>query len=191
MTRLILVVPGVTDWSKTGRIMGQMDIPLNAEGKQQTQTIIAGLANLKGIKAITALYSSQLSRSFETASEIGSIFKLKVNKLSELNEFNQGVWQGLLEKQIEKRYKKLYTIWKTSPLSTTPPKGESLKDAYDRIISAVQKIVDKHKNQAICIIAHEMVYAIIKCHYKEIEITNIWDHLPKNASWEALEIRDE
>lgn len=190
MTKLILVVPGCTDWNKTGRIQGQLDIPLNSEGKRQIRNIISELSSLKGIRGISSLYASHLSRSLETASEICKIFKLKVNKLAELNELNEGLWQGLLEKDIQKRYKKLYNIWKANPLSTTPPKGESLKDAYDRVISAVQNIVDKNQGKAICIVAHEIISAIIKCHYKNIDVSKIWENLPKNASLEVLDIKE-
>lgn len=191
MTRLILIRHGQTDWNKDGRIQGQLDIPLNANGKKQIQAIISGLARLKGVKKINAIYSSQLSRSWETAEEIGKILKLKAKRLKELNELNQGVWQGLLEKAIMKRYKKSYNIWKANPLATTPPKGESLKDACQRVMAAVQKIVNWHRGQTICIVAHEVVYAIIKSRCKKTDLTNIWQDLPKNASWEVLEIKDE
>jgi len=189
MTKLILVRPGYTDWSKAGRIQGQLDIPLNIEGKRQIRSIVACLANLRGIKEISAIYTSKLSRSFETAAEVGRIFKLKPNKLSELNELNQGLWQGLLEKEIEKRYKKLYNIWKSNPVSTAPPKGESLKDAYDRVVSASQKIADRHRGRAVCIIAHEIVLTLIKCHYKNLDIAKMWEHVPKNATLEVLDVK--
>jgi broad specificity phosphatase PhoE len=110
MTKLIIVIPGPTEWNAIGRIQGRLDIPLSADGKRHIPTIISGLTNLKGVKMISAIYSSQLSRSLDTATEIGKIFNLKVNKLSELDDLNQGVWQGLLEKQIQKRYKKVYNI---------------------------------------------------------------------------------
>jgi len=189
MTRLILVRHGQTDWNKDGRVQGQLDIPLNTEGKRQIQSIIAGLAHLKGVKSIDALYSSQLSRSWETAEEIGKIFHLKVKRLRELNELNQGIWQGLLVKEIMKRYKKLYNIWRANPLATKPPKGEGIKEARERIITAVQKAVKRHNGRAVCIVTHEIASAIIKGHYKKMDINRIWENLPKNASWEVIEIK--
>ncbi|MCM8781642.1 MAG: histidine phosphatase family protein [Candidatus Omnitrophica bacterium] len=189
MTRLILIRHGQTDWNKTGRIQGQLDIPLNAESRRQIQSIISGVVHLKGVKRIDALYSSQLSRSWETAEGIGKIFKLKVKRLRELNELNQGIWQGLLEKQVMKRYKRLYNVWKEKPLATKPPKGESVMEACDRIIPAIQKIIARHKGQTICIVTHEIVSAIIKSYYKKIDMNKIWQNLPKNASWEVLEIK--
>ncbi len=190
MTHLILVRHGQTDWNKNGRIQGELDIPLNADGRRQIQAILSGLAHLKGVKNIDALYSSQLSRSWETAEEIGKIFGLKVKRLKELNELNQGVWQGLLEKLIMKRYKKLYAIWKESPLATKPPKGEGLKEASDRVIDSVKEIVGRHKGQAVCIVTHEIVSALIKSHYKKTDINKIWQNLPKNASLEVIEVKN-
>ena len=190
MTHLILVRHGQTDWNKNGRIQGQLDIPLNAEGKKQIQTIIAGLAHLKGIKNIDALYSSHLSRSWETAEAIGKIFSLKVKRLKELNELNQGVWQGLLEKHLMKRYKKLYAIWKENPSVTKPPKGEDLKEASDRVMSVVKEIVKRHNGHAVCIVTHEIVSTLIKSYYKKTDIDKIWQHLPKNASLEVIEVKN-
>ncbi|NQU73113.1 MAG: histidine phosphatase family protein [Candidatus Omnitrophica bacterium] len=191
MTHLILVRHGQTDWNNDNRVQGQLDIPINSNGKRQIASIISGLAHLKGIKSIDALYSSQLSRSWETAEAIGKTFNLKIKKLAELNELNQGVWQGLLEQQIMKRYKKTYAIWKENPVATIPPKGEGIKDAHDRIIPVVQKLIDKHSDGNICIVVHEIVSLIIKSHYMKIDIKKIWQDPPKNASWEILDIKNE
>jgi probable phosphoglycerate mutase len=189
-TRLILVMPGVTDWSAAGRIQGQLDIPLNAEGKKQIQLIVSSLARLKGVKSIDALYSSRLSRSVETAESIADVFKLRLNKMREFNELNCGLWQGLLEKQAKKRYRKLYHIWKASPLLSAPPKGEPLADAYDRVASAAKKAVEKFRGQAVCVVSHEIAGALIKCYYKKIGPENLWAHIPKNGSVEVIEIKN-
>lgn len=189
-TKLVLVTPGCTDWSAAGRIQGQLDVPLNAEGKKQIQNIISGLAKLKGIKSINSLYAGPLSRSVETAEAVGAIFKLKPNKLKELNELNCGLWQGLLETQVEKRYKKLYNIWKSNPLLAGPPKGEGVKEAGERVISAVKKLAEKFRGQVICIVCHEMAAGIIRCHYKKIDLADLWASIPRNGSVEVIEIKN-
>lgn len=191
MTNIILIRHGETDWSKAGRIQGQLDIPLNGEGKRQIDQILKGMNLIEESKRIESVYSSQLSRSFETAEAIGRNFGVPVNRLRALNELNQGVWQGLLAKQIRGRNTKLYKIWRARPLATKPPKGEGLQEAYDRIISAVQKIVSKHADKTSCIVTHEITSAIIKCHYKNIDLNDIWDHLPKNASCELIRVEHE
>jgi len=187
MTKFIIVRSGLTDWNTTNRIQGAVDVPLNEDGK-----LCAGkLAETLSDQTIDALYSSDLSRSYETAQIIGVRHKLKPKRLKELNELDQGLWQGLCEEDIKKRYKKQYGLWRSSPFSTKPPQGEDMKDAYDRIISAVHKIADKYRNGTICIVCHELVISIIKCHFTGQDASEMWNMRPKTGSWEILEIGEE
>ena len=74
------------------------------------------------------------------------------------------------------------------PFSTKPPQGETVKDAYDRVINIVQKVIDKHKNGQICIVAHEIVISLIKCHFSNQDLNDIWNMTPSIGSWELLDI---
>ncbi|MBL7155892.1 MAG: histidine phosphatase family protein [Candidatus Omnitrophica bacterium] len=183
MAKLILVRHGQTNWSKEKRIQGALDIPLNEEGKKEAQELSEELAKFK----IGALYSSPAACSLSTADEIAAPHKLKVKKAREFSELGHGVWQGLLLKDVKKRYKKQYNNWKTSPTSLSPPQGESVKDACDRAISAVHKITDKRKDENICIVSHDIILSIIKCYCKNMDLEKIWDFTPEKAWWEALD----
>jgi len=184
MNTLILVRNGETDWNKVNRIQGTVDIPLNGQGKIDAAKIADDLSKIK----IDAIYSSELSRSYETAEIIGEGHNLKPQKIKELNEFNQGLWQGLCLDDIKKRYKKQYAVWKSSPFSSKPPKGESMKEAYDKVVKFVEKLLEKHKDNIICIVSHEIVIALIKYHFKKDCEKNIWDITPKPGAWEIVEI---
>jgi probable phosphoglycerate mutase len=61
--RIILVRHGETDWNKQGRFQGQIDIPLNQNGKKQATAASQFLKNI----AIQKAFSSSLSRPKETA----------------------------------------------------------------------------------------------------------------------------
>jgi len=183
MAQLILVKHGETDWNKQNRVQGTLDIPLNSEGEKEAMRICGELSKFK----ISAVYSSPVSCSLSTAHEIAAPRKLKVKKINELNELNQGVWQGLLLKDIKKRYKRQYNIWKSSPASGRPPKGESIPDAYDRAVSAVHKIVDKHKDESICVVSGDMILSIIKCYLKNVNPERIWKFIP-GKPWEVFEL---
>ncbi len=183
MHRLILVLHGRTDWDKMNRIQGSVDVPLSEEGKTDAERIASDLAKVR----IDAIYSSFLSRSYETANAIAKVHNLKPKKIKELNEINQGVWQGLCLGDIKKRYKKQYTLWKSSPISAKPPQGESMKEAYDRAVNAVQKILEKHSGSTVCIVSHEIVTTLIKCHFKNENLEDIWKIMPKTGSWEMID----
>lgn len=184
MTRLILVRHGETDWNIQDRIQGGMDIPLNEQGRKQAEIIASELFNIK----IDVIYSSTLSRAYETARIISKIKKLKIKKENLLNEIHQGVWQGLLVKQARQRYKKTYSIWESNPAKTKPPQGESIQDVYNRIVEAMERIVEKYRNKTICIVSHKVVIALIKVHFLNQNISDVWNNLPENGSWEILEV---
>jgi len=184
MTKIILVRHGQTDWSNIGRIQGEVDVPLNSRGIEQARELASTLSSEK----IKAIFSSQLSRSYATAEEIARPHKLKVKKIKELNELNQGLWQGLLLSEVKKRYKKQYNLWMQDPTLVQPPKGESLKDAYGRAVGAVQKIIDKYPDDTVCIVSHEIISGLIKGHYNNIGIKELWKISLKKAQQEVIEI---
>lgn len=187
MTTLIIVRSCTTDWNKTKRIQGTVDVPLNEEGKAAAEKISSQLSNLE----INCIFSSSLSRSFETAQVIARNHSIKTKKIKELNALNRGLWQGLCVDEIKKRYKKQYSLWMSSPFSTKPPKGEGLKEAYDRVVNTVQKIIDKHKNGIICIVSHNIVISLIKCHFTGQDINKIWSVVPGIGAWEKIEIGND
>ena len=182
MTNVILVRHGQTDWNKTGRIQGGLDIPLNANGRNEAGKLAEELSKM----GIDVVYSSKLSRSWETARQIARLHSLNVKKLPELNEINQGLWQGLLTSEIKKRYKKQYSLWCANPLSVRPPKGETVEEAYERSVQAAKKILQKYKNRNVCIVSHEIINTLLKCYFKKMELENIWDNLHKQSSWEVI-----
>jgi len=184
MAKIILVRHGQTNWCKEGRIRGIVDIPLNTEGKMEAQKIAGELSKFK----IDAVYSAHATCSSSTADEIAVSHKLKAKKISGLNELNLGLWQGLLVKDIKKRYGKHYAVWRASPASGHPPGGEPAKDAYDRIVSAMHKLADRHKDGNICLVSGGLTLAMAKCHLENANFEKIWKSIPKKAWWEALEL---
>jgi len=184
MTRLIIVRHGQTDWSNTKRIQGEVDVPLNDDGVKEAKTVASQLVSEK----IDNVFSSQLSRCYTTADEIARHHNLKVKRLKELNELNQGLWQGLLLREVKKRYKKQYSLWKQDPTLVQPPKGESIKDAYDRVITLIHKLIDKYADSVICIVTHEIITGLIMCHYKELDLKDMWDHTLKRGTKEIIEV---
>ena len=53
-----LVRHGETDWNKTGRTQGHVDVPLNATGRRQAELLAKGLDGIE----FAGIYSSDLAR---------------------------------------------------------------------------------------------------------------------------------
>lgn len=65
--RIMLFRHGETEWNVLGLPQGWSDIPLNEEGKRQSELIADNLSDI----SISAIYSSPLMRAVETANTIG------------------------------------------------------------------------------------------------------------------------
>lgn len=80
---------GVTNHNRNRLVMGQIDVPLNDEGRGQAERAAAAL---RGV-TIGSIFSSPLSRAQETASIIGAALGLAVHSVEGLMERHWGVYQ--------------------------------------------------------------------------------------------------
>jgi len=170
-SRIILVRHGETNWNKEGRFQGQIDIPLNDNGKKQARN---ASEYLKGIKFNKA-YSSSMIRPFETAKIILKNTNLKINKIDELVEISHGLWEGKLEEDIKGKWPKLLEDWHKRPETVIMPEGESIIDVSKRSISAWENICESQENDDITLlVAHDAVNKTIICHILGLDCSNIW-----------------
>lgn len=99
--RIILTRHGETDYNKTERIQGQIDIPLNETGKKQAQAVALRLLK----KRIQYIYVSDLIRARDTALEIHKHHpraQLKVD--TRLSERSFGTNEGAYVSKVGSKY---------------------------------------------------------------------------------------
>ena len=89
--RLILVRHGETAWNAEGRIQGMLDVPLNALGVQQANSVADELAR---IVDVAEMVSSDLVRTRETATPIANATGFEPRFDARIRERHFGVWQG-------------------------------------------------------------------------------------------------
>ena len=170
--RIILVRHGETDWNKQGRFQGQIDIPLNQNGKAQAKAASEFLKTISIQKA----FSSSLSRPRETAQIIlkehpGIDISLKNN----LKEIGHGKWEGKLESEIKSDWPGLLEAWKTLPEKVQMPDGENIKEVSTRSITGWREICKDLKNdETALVVAHDAVNKTILCHLLGLAPSEIW-----------------
>lgn len=184
MIRLILVRHGETHWNKEGRFQGRIDVDLNEMGKKQAQNVTSALENVE----LAAIYSSPLKRSLVTAETIAKPHKLDVIEVSELNEIDHGLWEGLTIKEVKEEDAEGYDTWINHPEMATMPSGENLSDLRSRAISKLHEILEKHKGQdSIAIVAHDATNKVIICHALGLDNSHFWHIKQGNASIDVLQ----
>ncbi|HSB66359.1 MAG TPA: histidine phosphatase family protein [Anaerolineales bacterium] len=184
MTKLILIRHGETDWNTEGRWQGQVDLPLNARGQGQAEQIASCLSDSE----ISAIYSSDLRRAVETAEALGKLTGLPVRTDPRLREIHQGKWQGLLVREIKECYAEAFQRRHENPLSVAPPGGETAQDVHERVIHAIEQILEEHPEETVAIVSHGFAIAVTLAHYKKVPFEKVWDLVPRNASIHTLEV---
>ena len=182
MKRVIMVRHGETDWNREDRIQGGLDIPLNKWGKQQSRDIATRLATVP----IDRIYSSRLSRAYETALEIARLHNLEVLVNSRLNELGQGEWEGMRSEEVKRAYPDLYLKWEKDPTLATPPGGENVRQAFQRVQKfCKEKIL--HGEGTDLVVANNVINALIKLILRdENSLGLLWEKLPHNAQIERF-----
>jgi len=182
MTQLVLIRHGETDWNIEGRWQGQSDVPMNARGHRQAQEVARKLAG----SGIAAIYSSDLVRAYATAEALAGQTGLEIHTDERLREINQGEWQGMLVSEIQERYASRFENRRQNPLTIAPPGGETVAEVQERVVSAVEEILQRHPDERVAIVSHGFALAVIQVHYLEMPIHCIWDMIPKNDEWREL-----
>lgn len=154
-TRLCIVRHGETDWNMQRRIQGQIDIPLNATGRQQAQATAQRLAQ----QSFAAIYSSDLQRAHDTAAATADLLGLPVQAELGLRERHYGEFQGLTQDDIKVRAD--YARYINRDTSFAFGDGESLTIFAERIKNTLNRLAQEHAGENILLFAHGGVLDVI------------------------------
>ena len=139
--RLIFVRHGETAYNAESRLQGQLDIPLNARGREQARTVGGTLRSLIGpeidrLDAAQAFFASPLERARETTEIARAAMGLEPELYHldpVLKELSFGVWEGLTWAEIEIKDLKGLRARRKSRWDFAPEGGESYAMLADRL----------------------------------------------------------
>lgn len=148
MTRFLLIRHALTDFTGkrlSGRTPG---VFLNAEGREQSLQLANKLAGTK----IDALYSSPLERAVETCRPIADTRHLSWKISEDFMEINFGKWTNLTIDEL--RNDPEFVLFNSCRSSAAIPGGEFMHEAQSRIVSGLQKLYRKHKDETVGVVSH-------------------------------------
>ena len=134
--RLVIWRHGRTEWNATGRFQGQLDPPLDQEGRRQAETAAAHLAAGGLPRGETAVVSSDLSRAAETAAALTALLDVPLRLDPRLREHGLGAWEGLTREEVAARHPEQYADW-TAGRPVRGRGGENPAEVADRALAAL------------------------------------------------------
>jgi hypothetical protein len=131
--RLIFVRHGETAYNADRRLQGQLDIPLNARGREQARAVGGTLRSLVGpeidrLDEARAFFASPLERARETmeiARDAMGLAPRRYRLDAVLKELSFGVWEGLTWSEIEVKDPKGLRARRADRWAFVPEGGES------------------------------------------------------------------
>ncbi|NMG11157.1 histidine phosphatase family protein [Brasilonema sp. UFV-L1] len=180
--RLLLVRHGETEWNRQTRFQGQIDVPLNDNGRQQAQKAAQFLKDI----AIDFAVSSTMLRPKETA-EIILQYHTDINlELQDgLREISHGLWEGKLEKQIEQEFPEELHRWRIAPAQVQMPEGENLQQVWERSVTAWKSIVQTalaNQLKTGLVVAHDATNKTLLCHVLGLSSEHFWNFRQGNGA---------
>lgn len=168
--RLILVRHGETEWNRQRRIQGnRSDTRLSQEGLKEADRLAATLR----AERIDAIYSSPLKRAAETARAIAEACGVPVQLVEDLREIDVGELDGLFERELTGRHQDAWRGLREGDASTPLPGGESLKDVQKRAAWAVDRMLERHVDGTVVIVAHLLTNLAILCQALEMDLGQV------------------
>ena len=148
--RLVVWRHGRTEWNATGRFQGQLDPPLDAEGRGQAARTAPHLVAGGLAPEHTVVVSSDLVRAAETATALTGLLDTPLRLDERLREHDLGCWEGLTREEVAARYPEQYADW----LAGRPVQGRGGEDAPAVAARALGALADLPEAEVAVVVTH-------------------------------------
>lgn len=171
MKKIFLIRHGQTEANNILRFQGHTDNTLNELGLQQAEKLGRHLSEMD----IKKIYTSDLTRTLQTAAPAAKACGLTIEKVPALKEISFGKWEGLTQTEIKAKWPETIDNFFKHPASTQIEGGESFAQVQERAWQAFQKIVaEQEDNTSIAIVSHGGIVRTLICSMLELNLDRMW-----------------
>jgi broad specificity phosphatase PhoE len=182
--KIIFVRHGETLWNKERKVQGISDIELSDIGMKQADRI--GLC-LKD-EDIEVIYTSPLKRAYQTAQAIGAYHDVPFAVETDLQEMDQGDFEGLSFKDLAAKHGAFLKQWAADPASCIMPNGESLMMLQERAWPVIGRIIENGRDAVV--VAHNFTLTTILCKILNLSLSQFRQVHVDTASKTVVEIEN-
>lgn len=167
--RLIFVRHGETPWNVTLQYQGQANVPLNERGREQARRAVGRLRDFE----LSALYSSDIARAWETAGIIGGELGLTPVAVPEIREIDVGQWEGFTPEELYRRFPDHMAEYRRDPARTVRLGGESYAQLQTRALVFLKRIQETHRQGDVLVaVSHGGTIRALLCHVIGLDLGN-------------------
>ena len=183
--RIILWRHGRTEWNIVDRFQGQADIPIEDVGYAQAVRAAEVLATSRP----TSLYSSDLSRCYQTAALLAERTGLEIITDKRLREIHVGSWEGRLGEEVRAADPELARrLWAGEDVRRSPT-GESPREVAERMAEALTEIAEAAEDHSTLVVAtHGLSGRVGTCRFVGLPFEH-WRLLGSlsNCAWVSID----
>lgn len=155
MAELVIVRHGQSEWNKSNRFTGWVDVDLSENGVKEAEKAAELLKGYEFDEAFTSVLV-RATRTLDIILEKIGQTDIPVTNSEKLNERMYGDLQGKNKDEMREEYgEEQVHIWRRS-YDVAPPNGESLKDTAERVLPYFEEIIvpKLKKGERIIVSAH-------------------------------------
>jgi broad specificity phosphatase PhoE len=169
--RIVLVPCAVKSWLESERLLGRVDLTPQAGAEPRLEEWVKRLQG-QGVEKI--LHSpDELARL--TAKLLAQRLGVQARAVDALTEVDVGLWTGLTGEQLRTRFSSCYRQLTEAPLSITPPEGESLASAAERIGEGVLRQVRRNGAAAVALVLRPLALSLARYALEPGDDSRIWE----------------
>ena len=159
MTKIILVRHAEAEGNIYRRAHGHHNGLITAKGYKQIERLSKRFENEK----ITAVYSSDLSRTMTTAKAISEPRNLQINPTEMLREVNLGEWEDTPWGDIDYRFPEMNEKFNNDPAEWSVKDSESYENVKARMSEFMIETAKKHSGETIAMFSHGFAIRSLSC----------------------------
>ena len=156
---IYLVRHGLTEWNACHRFLGQKDIPLNDEGRIQSEKLAKRLEDT----CFSVVYSSPLQRAYETTRIIARGREWNIVQDNRLIELNIGSLEGKTFSTLTESEQEAVAKWYKDPEMYRLPEGENLSELQKRAWDFIEEIGGGNSEEKVLVVSHAFTVGMILC----------------------------
>ena len=163
LTTIILVRHGRTHLTESKRISGRggENPGLSDLGREDAHKVAKAISEIGNsgpwshLTPISAIVSSPIKRTLDTAHIISNEVGLGVDVIENLAEISFGDWDGHTNEEVKSKWASTFQDWQGS-WTVAPPNGESLEQFDARVQDARREILKTYAGKTVAVVSHVM-----------------------------------